>query len=212
MGNVCQGLNVTDFCQRIAGRFGQQQLGVGLDGIAPLLNIGLRDEGCLDTKLAKLGLQQGDGRAKHALRANDVIPCLEQGHHGQQDGAHAAGRGNAGLGAFKRSQAALEHHRGRVGEARVNKRFFFVGKTCCRRGRIGVVEATGQEQCFRVLVPLRGRQTFAHCQRFDVRIGWQVFARQTFFRVRRGHGALRCRQSGLFCKAKRELTASSSPF
>ena len=85
--------------QRVGGRFGKQQLGVGPNGIAPLLHIGLRYERGLNAKLAKLGGQQGDGGAKHALRAHDVIARLQQAHDQQQNGAHATGCGNGRFGA-----------------------------------------------------------------------------------------------------------------
>ena len=156
MGNVSQRTDVAHFSERVARGLSEQQLGVGLHGVTPLLHIGLRHESGLHTELAELVLQQRNGRAKHALRTHHMVARLEQPHQQQQDRAHAAGGGNRRLGAFQRRQATLEHHRRRVGEARVDEGFFLVGKAGRRSGGIRMVEAAGQEQRFGVFAPLCG--------------------------------------------------------
>ena len=70
----------------------------GLISALPLGHVGLRDEGGLDAELRELAAEQHDGRAEHAARADHVVARLQQAHAEQQDGAHAARGGDAGLG------------------------------------------------------------------------------------------------------------------
>ena len=78
------------------------------------------------------------------------------------------GRGDAGLGAFERGEAVLEHRHRRIGEARVDEALVAAGEA--RRGLRGVLEheARGQEQRLGMLVELAARRAGAHAQGGDL--------------------------------------------
>src|SRR3546814_6257642 len=86
---------------------------------------------------------------------------LELRHQGGEDRAHAAGRRQAGFGAFQQAQALLEHgHRG-VGIARVLKTLDVALEGGFRLLRIGVDVAGGEVERLAGLVEAAAREAAA---------------------------------------------------
>ena len=77
MGNFSQGFDVAHLGEGVGGCFSKQQTGVRLHGRFPFRDLSLRDKRGLHTKLGKFTANQFDGRAKHGVRADDVIATLQ---------------------------------------------------------------------------------------------------------------------------------------
>jgi hypothetical protein len=71
----------------------------------------------VDAELRQDGAEQLLGGAEEAVGRHDVLTRLHDRHHSDRDRRHAGGRGDAGLAAFERREAVLQHADGRVGEA-----------------------------------------------------------------------------------------------
>jgi hypothetical protein len=71
-------------------------------------SVSLVDKAGLDAEARQDVAEQLLGGAEDAARSHDVLAGFHQGHHRGQDRRHAAGGGNAGLGAFQRRQPLLQ--------------------------------------------------------------------------------------------------------
>ena len=100
-----------------------------------------------------------------------MVAGLEQRKTHQQDGRHAAGRGNRRLRALHRRQPLLEaRHRG-IGRAGIGVALFLAGKAPRCGGGVGLDEAAAQVQRFRMLAKLAARYCLAHRQGVGVQTG-----------------------------------------
>ena len=100
VGNIGQSLDVTHLGERVGGCLGKQQPGVAAHRGLPGGSVGLRHKGGFHAKAGQVGANEPDGGAKHRARAHDVITRLEQGQTHHQNGGHARGGANGGLGAL----------------------------------------------------------------------------------------------------------------
>jgi hypothetical protein len=101
-------------------------------------------------------------RPLEATMWSPFFRCASTSRH---DRRHAAGRGDAVLGAFQRGEALLEHGDGRIGEAGVDVAFLFAGKAL--GGLRGALEdeAGGQVQRLGMLAELAALLAGANGQR-----------------------------------------------
>jgi hypothetical protein len=110
--------------------------------------------------------EQLHGGAEQAVGSDDVVALLEVRQHSRHDRRHAAGRGDAILGAFERGEALLEHGDGRIGEAGVNVALLFAGKAPGGLRRTLEDKAGGQVQRLGVLAELAALLAGTNGQRF----------------------------------------------
>ena len=91
--------DVAHLGQRVGGRFGEQQFGVGAHR-STSTSTSVCEQNVVSTpKRANSLANQLDRGAEHGARQHHVVARLEQADdHHQHDGRHAAGRGDAGLG------------------------------------------------------------------------------------------------------------------
>ncbi|MCY1378309.1 hypothetical protein D9M69_659330 [compost metagenome] len=112
------------------------------------------------------------------MRAQHVVAGLEQAHAHHEDGRHARGGGDAGLGAFERGQPLLEAgHRG-VAVASVGEAFLVAREAARGRFGAGLHVAAGEVQGFGVFAVLASFDSFAHGQRVAMQFGFLLGHRQ----------------------------------
>ena len=160
--HIGQGGDVAHLGQRIGGRFGKQQAGIGFDRRLPLTHIGLRHKGRLHAKLGKLAANQFDGGTKHRVRTNDMVAAFEQAHAHEQNGTHARSRANASFSPLQSGQALLHAADRGVAQTGIGIALFFTRKPTRRGGRIGLHITTGEVKRFRVFAILAARHSGTH--------------------------------------------------
>ena len=135
VGNIGQRLDIAHLGQGVGGGLGKQQPGVAAHGGLPGGGVGLRHKGGFHAKAGQVGANEADGGAEHRARAHDVVTGLEQGQAHHQNGGHARGGANGGIGTFQRGQTLLEAADGGVAVAAVGVAVFLAGKAA--RGGLG---------------------------------------------------------------------------
>ncbi|MNC44726.1 hypothetical protein D3C75_936440 [compost metagenome] len=151
MGDFAERGDIDQLGQRVGGRFDDQQLGIGLDGLFPTGEVDQWHVVHFYTKALEVLLEQADGRAEYALRHQHMVTGAAQRHDHGQDRRHAGGRTHGLFGTFHGRQALLEGTHRRVGVARIDVARRFAGKACGRVGSGAEHIAGGQEQRFAVL-------------------------------------------------------------
>src|SRR6185503_3356137 len=113
-------LDVDDVDERVAERFGVEQLGVLLQRPPEVLGLGGIDEGGLDAELLQVDVQQRVRPAVERGSGNDVVAGAAQREDRRHLGGLAGGAGERGTPGFDRGHALLEHRHRRVGDARID--------------------------------------------------------------------------------------------
>ena len=177
MRHIRQRGDIAHLGERVSGRFGKQQSGVGFDCGLPFTHIGLGNKGGLHTKLGKLTTNQLDSRPKHGVRANHMVATFEQSHAHEQNRPHAGGRANARFGALQSRQALLHAADRGVAQTGIGIALFFARKSTCRSGRVRLDISTGEIQGFRVFAVLAARHGGTHRLGVTVQIDWRWLIR-----------------------------------
>ena len=167
MRDLRQCRDVEYFRQRVRGRFDEHQFGVWAHRGAKAVIRSLVDKAGLDAEARQDGTEQLLGGAKDAARSHDMLAGLHQGHHRGQDRRHAAGGGDASLGAFQGSQAILQRSHRRIGEAGVDVAGFGTGEPRRSLGGTAEDKARCQVECFGMLVELAALLAGAHGERVE---------------------------------------------
>ena len=204
MGGCGQRPDIGDFGQRVGRRFEEEQLRFRPDRRRPRRRVGLRHESRRNAGARHDVRKQLHGGAEQPAGRDDMVAVLQVGEAGGHDRRHAAGRGDAILGAFQRGEALLEHGHGRVGEAGVDVAFLLAGETPGGLRRVLEDEAGREVERLGVLAELAALLAGTNRQGFRA-VAWLL-------RVRPGHQSVpsaSCRTS--CCEASPSPSPSSSP-
>ncbi len=162
-----QGGDIGDFGQRIRRCFKKEELRFWPHRGFPGSDIGLRDEGGLDSETRHDGAEQLLRCAEQACRGDDVIAAAAQRHHQRENGRHSGSGGNTSLRTFQGGQAMLKSGNRRIGEARVHIAFFLARETRGGLRRRSEDKTRRQVQRFTVLVELATFLPGTHRQRLE---------------------------------------------
>ena len=159
---VAHRLDVDDVEHRVGGRFEQHGLRRLRQRLLPLREVAAVDELALDAVLGQQLVHDVVARAEQLARRDDAVAGLEQRQQGEEHRRHAGRGGAAGLGAFERGEAVLEHRDGRIAEARILE-----VRALALEGRLGLLGAVvgvarGQEERLRRLVEVAAHLAAAH--------------------------------------------------
>jgi len=121
LGEVGDGLEISEVEGGVGGRFGEEDLGVGLDGGFDFLEVGHIDEGEFHTHLGEEDTAGAVGTTVRAVGDDGVVTSLHQGGEEGGGGGHTSVE-DAGLEAvFGGGDAFLEGLDGGVGRAGVGE-------------------------------------------------------------------------------------------
>ena len=167
-GYFCKRGNIGNFCEWIGWRFQEQHPRIRFDCPLPCGDVGRTNERGFHAEALQDIVEQLHGRAKQALRGDNMLAALHQSHYAGEDCRHPGRGGDTALRALQRGQAFLKGSDRRIGVARIHHAGVFAGKARCRFGRIPEYEARGQVQRLGMLVELAAMNARAHCQRLEI--------------------------------------------
>ena len=152
MGQFADQRQIDHVEHRVRRRLQEDDVGRAAQRRAPLIGVGAVDQRGLDAELRGKVLDDVQTGAEQRMRRHDPVARLQLAHQRREHRRHAAGRGEAALGALVGCKPVLEHGDGRVAEARIDEPGAVVGEGGFRFLRRAVDEAGGHEDRFAGLV------------------------------------------------------------
>ena len=147
-GDGDDGRDIDDLKRRVGRGFEEEHLGVRLDRIFPLADVGAVDQRRLDAVFREDFGQDVMAGAKQGASRDHVISALELADQGGPDRRHAACRGETGLRILQQRHPVFEHLDRRVAVAGVDEAVFLAIEAGLGRFRTVIDIAGGEEQGF----------------------------------------------------------------